>query len=422
MSQSGPVGGVSRSLRGATRSLRGRAGRYRLAAALAVLLAVALIVVSAGRDGDGVPAGTVRAAQTLGPTEGALSLVTWPGLVENGGSDERVNWVAPFEERTSCRVSIKQVSTAQELVDLMSNSDRRYDGALAPPEAAGRLIDTGHVAPVNPDLVDGYKRLEPRLRALLKRADTVYGVPYVWGSNLLMYDQRAVQPAPTGWADLFDPDRAQRYGGRLVMRDTPLALAEAALYLRSKRKSLDITDPYALTREQLDAAAKVVREQRPYVKSYWTQPADAVSAFAGGEAAMGQVSSYQLDVLSRAGRPVAGVVPREGVTGWANSWLVGARAEHPNCMYEWLKWTSSPDVQRQVAEWAGVAPANPQACEGDRLKSSFCATYQVGDDAYLKKVIFARTPTRDCDGERRDECTDYAEWTRAWQEARGLTR
>jgi putative spermidine/putrescine transport system substrate-binding protein len=421
MSQSGPLGRVSRSLRGAARVLRGPAGRYRLAAALAVLLVVALIVVSAGRDGESVPAGTVRAAQTLGPGEGALSLVAWPGLVEDGGSDERVNWVAPFEERTSCKVSIKQVSTAQEMVDLMSNPDRRYDGVSAPPEAAGRLIDAGHVAPVNPDLVDGYKRLEPRLRSLLKRDDTVYGVPYVWGSNLLMYDQRAVQPVPTGWADVFDPDRAKRYGGRLIMRDTPLVLAEAALYLRSKKKSLDITDPYALTSEQLAAAAEVVREQRPYVQSYWAQPADAVSAFAGGETAMGQVSSYQLDVLTRAGRPVAGIVPEEGVTGWVDSWLIGARAAHPNCMYEWLKWTSSPDVQKQVAEWAGVAPANPQACEADRLKGSFCAAHRVGDDAYLKKVIFARTPARDCGGGRR-ECTDYTEWIRAWQEARGLVQ
>jgi len=411
MSQSGPVDRVSRALRGLS-------GRHRLAAALAVLLVVALIVVAAGRDGRNAPPGTARAARTLGPGEGALNLVVWPGLAERGGSAEHVDWVTPFEERTSCKVSLKQVSTVQEMVDLMSDPDRRYDGVSAPPEVAGLLIDGGHAAPVNPNLVEGYKRLESRLRSLLRRDKTVYGVPYVWGANLLMYDQRAVQPPPSGWADLFDPQEAGRYSGRLIMRDTPLALAEAALYLRSKKKSLDITDPYALTPEQLDAAAQVVRRQRPHVRAYWSEPADAVSAFAAGEAVIGQVSSYQLDVLSRAGRPVAGIEPREGVTGWVSSWLIGARAEHPNCMYQWLKWTVSPDVQRQVAQWAGVAPANPQACEGDRLSASFCATYRVGDGDFLKKVIFARTPTEDCGGEGHG-CTDYAEWVRAWQESRG---
>ena len=42
-------------------------------------------------------------------------------------------------------------------------------------------------------------------------------------------------------------------------------------------------------------------------------------------------------------------------------------------MYQWLQWTSSPDVQQQVAEWTGVAPANPRRCSGDRLKPGFCS-------------------------------------------------
>lgn len=411
MEQSEPGDGPSRALHGF------RLGHLGIVLTLAVLVIVALIAVAAGGGGGGgEPVGVARAAQTLGPGEGTLNLVTWPGYVENGANDPRVDWVTPFEQRTKCKVAIKQAASAQEMVDLMSNPGRRYDGVSAPPEAAGRLIEGGHIAPLNPDLIDGYKRLEPRLRTLLKHDGKVFGVPFVWGSDLLMYDQRAVQPPPSGWSAVFDPAEARRYGGRIIMRDTPLTLAEAALYLKSRRKSLDITDPYALTRDQLDAAAKAVRAQRPHVKSYWRQPADAVSAFAGGEAVLGEVWPYQLDVLSRAGHPVAGVVPREGATGWAGSWMIGSRVENPNCMYQWLKWTASPDVQQQVAEWAGVAPANPEACVGDRLKSTFCAAYHVGDRAYLNKVIFARTPAKDCGGGRRD-CTDYAEWARAWQEA-----
>ncbi|WP_241661368.1 ABC transporter substrate-binding protein [Thermomonospora catenispora] len=407
---------MSRAARGAAKTLRGLSVRHRVAAVLAVLLVAVVIVVSAARDGEDPPVSTARPLQTLGPGEGSLNLVTMPGMVENGGSDERVNWVVPFEERTGCKVNLRSADSAKEMIDLMSNPERRYDGVLAPPEVADQLIDTGHAAPVNADLVDGYKQLASRLRNLYKRDDTVYGVPYVWGANLIMYNRQVVRSAPSGWADLFDPERAKRYGGRLIMRDTPLVLAEAALYLRSSEKSLNITDPYALNREQLDAAAEVVRGQRPHVREYWSEPAEAVSAFAGGEAVLGQVSSYQLDVLTRAGRQVAGIVPEEGVTGWVNTWLIGARSEHPNCMYEWLKWASSPDVQQQVAEWAGVAPANPEACKGDRLDGAFCAAHRVGDDAYLKKVIFARAPGKNCRNGRH-ECTDYNDWIRAWERA-----
>ncbi|MEW2360033.1 ABC transporter substrate-binding protein [Spirillospora sp. NPDC029432] len=399
--------------------------RLRAKVPVAVLAAGAAVLALGGACSGGEdageaerPAGAVRVASTLGPGEGSLSLVTLADDLENGGKDPRVDWVTPFEERTGCKVSWKVADGVQEMTDLMQNPGRTYDGVAAPPEVAGRLIDNGHITPVNPNLVDGYKKLEPRLRDLLKEDGKVYGVPYVWGSNLLMYDTRATA-APQNWASLFDPAQAKRFSGRIIMRDSPLVIAEAALYLKGERRKLKIGDPYSLTRKQLDAAAKVVAEQRPHVESYWEKPAEAVSAFAGGQAALGQVWPYQVDVLTRAGKPVQGVVPSGGVTGWMKAWMIGARAEHPNCMYQWLQWTSSPDVQQQVAEWSGVAPANPQACSGDRLGAGFCNAYRVGDRAYLDKVIFAHTPTRQCGRDRdgKRDCTDYAEWTRAWNEA-----
>ena len=385
---------------------------------LIAALVVALTALAGCSGGGDKQESVVAMARTVGPGEGALTLVAWPGYAENGSSDPRVDWVTPFQERTKCKVSVKQAATAQEMVDLLSNPNRRYDGVSAPPEAAGQLIAAGQVAPVNPDLIDGYKDLDHRLRGKLTKHDKVYGVPFVWGVNQLMYDPKVVQPAPSSWSAVFDPAEARRYGGRLILRDSPLTIADAALYLKSRNRSLHITDTYALTRKQLDAAADVLAGVRPQVKSFWLHPSDAINSFAGGDAVLGEVWPYHVDVLSRAGRSGTGVTPKEGVTGWMDSWMIGARAEHPSCMYQWLNWMTSPDVQQQVAEWDGVAPANPEACSRDRLKAEFCSTYHVGDRSYIDRVAFAHTPARDCGGGRRD-CTDYADWTRAWTSALG---
>ncbi|TDD83213.1 extracellular solute-binding protein [Actinomadura darangshiensis] len=394
-------------------------GRVKAAAAVAAAAALAAAGLGACSGEDEKPVGVAKVASTLGPGEGALNLVTLPGSVESGSTDPRVDWVTPFQERTNCKVGLKTVQTPEEMADLMRDKDRRYDGVAAPPEVAGRLVEDNQVVPINPDLVDGYKKLEPKLRKLLERDGKHYGIPYVWGSNLLLYDTRTV-PQPSSWAALFDPGQARRFSGKLVMRDSPLAIAEAALYLKGKERKLKIRDPFSLTRRQLAAAGRVLAEQRPYVQQYWELPADAVSAFAGGRAVLGQGWPYHVDVLNRASRPVQGVVPSEGATGWMDAWMIGARVQHPNCMYQWLQWTASPDVQQQVAEWTGVAPANPQACSGDRLKSGFCAAYHVGDRDYLDKIIFAHAPSKACragkdEDEKDDEdCTDYAEWTRTW--------
>lgn len=391
--------------------------RVKAAAALAVAAALGAAGLGACSGGDDKPVGVAKVVSTLGPGEGALNLLTLPGSVESGGTDPRVDWVTPFQERTGCKIGLKVVKTPEEMADLMRDRGRRYDGVAAPPEVAGRLVEENQAVPINPDLVDGYKKLEPRLRKLLERDGKHYGLPYVWGSNLLMYDTRAVPP-PAGWAALFDPAQARRYSGKIVMRDSPLAIAEAALYLKGRQRKLKIRDPYSLTPAQLAAAGRVLARQRQYVGEYWDLPADAVSAFAGGRAVLGQAWPYHADVLNRASRPVQGVIPSEGATGWMDAWMIGARVQHPNCMYQWLQWTASPDVQQQVAEWTGVAPANPQACSGDRLKSGFCAAYHVGDRRYLDKIVFAHAPSKTCGGESDEkDCTDYAEWTRTWIQA-----
>ncbi|MEV3922102.1 ABC transporter substrate-binding protein [Actinomadura coerulea] len=391
--------------------------RVKAAAALAAAAALGAAGLGACSGGDDKPVGVAKVVSTLGPGEGALNLLTLPGSVESGGTDPRVDWVTPFQERTGCKIGLKVVKTPEEMADLMRDRGRRYDGVAAPPEVAGRLVEENQAVPINPDLVDGYKKLEPRLRKLLERDGKHYGLPYVWGSNLLMYDTRAVPP-PAGWAALFDPAEARRYSGKIVMRDSPLAIAEAALYLKGRQRKLKIRDPYSLTPAQLAAAGRVLARQRQYVGEYWDLPADAVSAFAGGRAVLGQAWPYHADVLNRASRPVQGVIPSEGATGWMDAWMIGARVQHPNCMYQWLQWTASPDVQQQVAEWTGVAPANPQACSGDRLKSGFCAAYHVGDRGYLDKIVFAHAPSKTCGGESGEkDCTDYAEWTRTWIQA-----
>ncbi|MEV0662213.1 ABC transporter substrate-binding protein [Actinomadura luteofluorescens] len=391
--------------------------RVKAATALAAAAALGAAALGACSGGDDKPVGVAKVVSTLGPGEGTLNLLTLPGWVENGNTDPRVDWVTPFQERTGCKIGMKVVKTPEEMADLMRDKDRRYDGVAAPPEVAGRLVEENQVVPINPDLVDGYKKLEPKLRKLLERDGKHYGLPYVWGSNLLMYDSRAVPP-PASWAALFDPGQARRYSGKIVMRDSPLAIAEAALYLKGRQRKLKIRDPYSLTPAQLAAAGRVLAQQRPFVGEYWDLPADAVSAFAGGRAVLGQAWPYHADVLNRASRPVQGVIPSEGATGWMDAWMIGARVQHPNCMYQWLQWTASPDVQQQVAEWTGVAPANPQACSGDRLKSGFCAAYHVGDREYLNKIVFAHAPSKACGGESGEkDCTDYAEWTRTWIQA-----
>ena len=62
------------------------------------------------------------------------------------------------------------------------------------------------------------------------------------------------------------------------------------------------------------------------------------------------------------------------MTGWADTWMMSAHAKHPNCMYKWMAWMVTPNVQAQVAESFGESPANPKACDDPRQGATSART------------------------------------------------
>lgn len=378
-----------------------------LRAVLAFCTALLMAAALSGCSGEDAPSGTARPLQTMGTAEGALNLVALSGYVEEGFEDRAVDWVTPFEERSGCQVNVRTVGTAQEVYDRMAGGDF-YDGALVPSEAFGRLVAAGRLAPVNTKLLTSYKSLDARLRTLVKQGDETYGVPSVWGANLLLFETGQAQP--DSWGAVFDPRESRPYHGRIIWRDDPMTIASAALYLKQHRRSLKIRDPYELTTGQLDAVAELLQKQRPNVLRMWKDGTQALEAFSTGDAVVGMAGSHELDVLARGGRPIAVAAPKEGATGWYAAWGISSRVSHPNCLYQWLNWVSTPEVQRQVAEWRGVAPADSRAC--GLLRPGFCAAYHVGERSYIDRLLFPRTPDEEC---RKDpECAKWPDWAEAW--------
>jgi putative spermidine/putrescine transport system substrate-binding protein len=361
----------------------------------------------AGTAGLTVPTANLPVPQKVGKGEGQLNLIAWEGYLEP-------QWVKPFEQQTGCQVNAKYAGSSDEMVSLMKNGGGgQYDMVSSSGDADLRILYAGDAHPVNMSLIPASKQFFPAFQA--PAFNTIngvhYGVSLQWGPNVLMYNTKDFKAAPTSWAVLYD----SQYKGQITVPDNPIQIADAALYLEKTKPSLGITDPYELTQPQFQAAVALLAQQRPLIEKYWALASTEIFDFKNGNATLGAGWPYQVSALKAAKFPIGSVVPAEGATGWADTWMLAAKAPHPNCAYMWMQYISTPQVQAEQAVSYGETPDNSQACAYmDKLQAGSCAQYHANAPAsYLAQISLWKTPLATCDNGQND-CVPYASWVSAW--------
>ncbi len=356
-------------------------------------------------------ANTASAAplQELGPGEGFVDIVAWPGYIERGETDPAYDWVTGFEKKTGCKVRVKTAGTSDEMVALMNEGG--FDLVTASGDASLRLIYGKRVQEINIDLIPSWKTIDPRLQnAPWHTVDGKhYGVPYQWGSNVLMYNAEVFPEPPDSWSVVFIeqtlPD-GKSNKKRVQAFDGPIYIADAALYLMYHKPELGIKDPYELNEKQYQAALDLLREQRKIVHRYWHDPFVQIDDFINEGVVASSSWPFQVNLLESKGFPIGSTIPKEKATGWADTTMMHVDAPHPNCAYMWLEHSLDKKLQGDLAAWFGSVPVVPAACEGNEL---------LGPDGCKKNGIdnfdrtyFWKTPRAEC--KTQGECVPYYRW------------
>src|SRR5262249_51255858 len=196
--------------------------------AVAIAAALCLVAACSSSKSGGEKLPNIPVQKSVGAGEGALNIIAWAGYAEDGSDDKKVDWVHPFEQQTGCSVHVKIGNTSDEMVALMKTG--QYDGVSASGDATLRLIYGGGVPPVDPSLGPNY----PTVSDLLKNGawnsvnGQMYGIPHGWGANLLMWDPKRVPANLDSWSAVFD--QSSQYKGHVTAYDSPIYIADAALY------------------------------------------------------------------------------------------------------------------------------------------------------------------------------------------------
>ncbi len=346
----------------------------------------------------------------IGVGEGQVDIVAWPGYLERGETDPNFDWVTKFEKKTGCKVNIKSANTSDEMVALMNEGG--FDLVTASGDASLRLVAGKRVQPVNISLVPSWNTVDKRLQnAPWHTVNGVhYGVPYMWGPNVLMYDTNAFKQAPTSWSVVFEEttlDDGKSNKGRVQAYDGAIHVADAANYLMYHRKDLGIKNPYELNEDQYKVALDLLRQQRKLISRYWHDAFIQMDDFKNEGVVASGSWPFQVNLLKADKHTVASTIPQEGATGWADTTMMHADASNPNCAYMWMEHPLSSNLLSDLTVWFGANPSVPAACSDGRGMQTVAGCTENGFDDF-EKIRFWTTPVSKC--KSQDICVPYYRW------------
>src|SRR3954454_6126699 len=323
--------------------------------AIAAACAAAFALLACGSSDDNTSSTSGGGGQAVtgpnvnGKGEGKLNMVVWEGYADP-------SYVKQFEQQSGCKVNDVPAGTSDEMfTKFRSGGGGQYDLASFSGDASVRAIRSGALQPLDVSKLKNFKDIAPQLQSPTFNTENGkhYGLSFMWGANVLIYNKDKIKTPPDSWAALYD----QQYKGKITVPDNPIQIADPALQFFGAQ------NPYAIDQGTLDKVTAKLKEQRPLVRKYWVLATDFESLFKSGDAIVGAGWPLMTNDLRRAGMNVGEVLPKEGVTGWSDSWMLAKGAKHPICAYKWLNYLTTPKVQKQVANVTAYSPANLKTCE-----------------------------------------------------------
>lgn len=306
-----------------------------------------------------------------------LSLLVWEGYADP-------SFVRAFEEAHHCKVSASYMGSSDELVaKLRGGSASNYDVISPSSDVATMIASAGLAAPLDLSKLPAYPQLSERLRSLsLVRVNgKVYGVPFTWGPNPLLYDSSFFPKPPDSWEVLWDPGLKNKIS---VWDEL------STLYMAAQLLAYDKPDPshlYNLSDAELENVEKKLIALKPNIRKIWTTGGELTNLFQNHEIVAAMGWPLMTNQLRKLNFPIGETIPKENTTGWIDHLMITSASERKDLATDFLEYMIEAKTQKAVSDVTGYDPANTQA--GQLMTPDQRKSLHLDDvDQYMTRIYF----------------------------------
>jgi putative spermidine/putrescine transport system substrate-binding protein/spermidine/putrescine transport system substrate-binding protein len=280
-----------------------------------------------------------------------LNILCWEGYADEA-------FTKAFADKYGCTVKGTYFGSSDELVSkLQSGGGAAYDLVSPSSDVASYLIEAGLVQPVDVKKITAFDSLSPLLRDMtdVRRGNDVYGVPFTWGPDYLVYNADKVKQEPKSWNVFFEP----RYKGKVSLWDDI-----SNLYLMGQIMGYDKADKsalYNMNDQQLAQVKKKLIALKPQIRKFWATAGELDQMMKNGEVWMAVGWPLTPATLNAQGMNIKAVIPQEGATGWIDRLMITKDAANKELAELYLDFITQPENMAGVAKVTNYSIANPGA-------------------------------------------------------------
>lgn len=267
--------------------------------------------------------------------------------------------IKPFEEKYNCKVNATAFDSSDDLLaKLKAGGGDVYDVISPSGDMAGLVVNNDMAEPIDLSHISGWNDIPDTFKLTdMEKDGNIYGVPYIWGPDYVMYNADVVKEPIKSWTELWD----EKYSGRIALHNDV-----SNIYMIGLIDGITKDDPlaiYNMSDEQLADAQTRLTDLNSHVRKYWDAAGELEDMFKNGEVDIAVGWPSTLKDLQDDGLNMGWCIPDEGCTGWFDRLMIVKNSKHYQLATLWIDWCTSAEGEAVSSIATTFSISNPKAAE-----------------------------------------------------------